>query len=197
VLQLLKSKKVPAPYIPAVVASVGGAWRGSVRTEAASFLPNQGPKASVKMPTMAELAALKPVANNGQVIFSRVCATCHVVGTTGHEFGPKLTEIGTKLPKEEILKSILHPSAGIAFNYEGWELKMKDGSTLSGIVSSKTETDVDLRFPGGNKMSLKRNDIQSMKMVKESLMPEGLHQALSPQEMADLLEFLKNQRRKA
>jgi hypothetical protein len=46
-------------------------------------------------------------------------------------------------------------------------------------------------------MSLKRNDIQSMKMVKESLMPEGLHQALSPQEMADLLEFLKNQRRKA
>jgi putative membrane-bound dehydrogenase-like protein len=197
VLQLLKDKKVPAPYIPAVVTSVSGAWRGSVRTEAESYLPNSTAKASKKMPTIAELAALKPVVENGRTVFSRVCATCHVVGSTGYEFGPALTEIGTKLPKEEILKSILHPSAGIAFNYEGWELKMKDGSTLSGIVSSKTESDLDLRFPGGNKMSLKRSDIQNMKMLKQSLMPESLHQNLSAQEMADLLEFLRNQRRKA
>lgn len=197
VLQLLKSKKVPQEYVPAIVASVSHAWRGSVRSEAASYLPKTAGKAVTKMPTMSELTALKANAAAGQTIFSRVCATCHMVGTAGNDFGPKLTEIGTKLPKEEILHAVLHPSDGIAFNYEGWEIKMKDGSTLSGIISSKTESDVELKLPGGSKMTLKRTDIQSMKQSKTSLMPEGLHQGLTPQEMADLLEYLKNQRRKA
>ena len=197
VLQLLKSKKVPQNLIPAVVASISGAWRGSIRTEAASYLPNQVAKTQVKMPALNELTALQAKPENGRTIFSRVCATCHMVGTTGFEFGPKLTEIGTKMPKEELLRSILHPSAGIAFNYEGWELKMNDGSTLSGIIASKTENDVELRFPGGNKMLLKRSDIQSMKKLNVSLMPEGLHQSMTPQELADLLEYLKNLKRKA
>ena len=196
VLALLKSKKVPQPYIPAVVASVSGAWRGSIRTEAASYLPNNAAKTETKIPTLNELAALKANAVNGKAIFSRVCATCHMVGNTGSDFGPKLSEIGTKMPKEELLRSIVHPSAGIAFNYEGWEIKLKDGSTLSGIISSKTETDVDLKFPGGNKLTLKRSDIQNMKKLNESLMPEGLHQSMTQQELADLLEFLKNQQRK-
>jgi putative membrane-bound dehydrogenase-like protein len=196
VLLLLKSKKVPAEYIPAMVASVSGAWRGSVRTEAASYLPNNTAVASVKMPTAAEVMSLKVNAENGKAIFSRVCATCHMVGTAGNHFGPTLTEIGTKMPKEELLRSILQPSAGIAFNYEGWELKMKDASVLSGIISSKTESDVELKFPGGNKMNVKRNSIQSMKKLNESLMPEGLHLSMSLQELADLVEFLKNQQRK-
>ena len=42
VLEILKAKKVPAGLIPDVVSSVSGAWRGSVRTEAASYLPNHG-----------------------------------------------------------------------------------------------------------------------------------------------------------
>jgi putative heme-binding domain-containing protein len=197
VLALLKSKKVPQEYIPAIVSSVSNAWRGSIRTEAASYLPNNPTKAQTKIPTIAELAAMKVSPENGKAIFNRACGTCHMVGNTGYEFGPKLTEIGTKMPKEELLRSIVHPSAGIAFNYEGWELRMKDGSTLSGIISSKTESDVDLRFPGGNKMSVKRSDIQSMKKMNESLMPEGLHQSMTQQELADLVEFLKNQKKKA
>lgn len=197
VLQLLKSKKVPEEYVPALVSSVSNAWRGSIRSEAASYLPNSVAKTGTKAPTMAELARLKAVAANGQTIFSRLCATCHMAGASGNDFGPKLSEIGTKLPKEEILQAIVHPSAGIAFGYEGWELKMKDGSTLSGIVASKTENEVELRFPGGNKMTVKRSDIQSMKKLDASLMPEGLYQSMKPQELADLLEFLKNQKRKA
>lgn len=197
VLQLLKTKKMPQEYIPALVASVSGAWRRSVRSEAASYLPNKSKNLVAKMPALAELTALKAVPANGQSVFSRVCATCHMAGPTGNEFGPKLTEIGTKMPKEEILRSILHPSAGISFNHEGWEVKLKDGSTLTGIIASKTENEIDLRFPGVNKMTLKRSDIVSMKKMKESLMPEGLYQAMTQQELADLLEYLKGLRRKA
>ena len=197
VMLLLKTKKVPQDYIPAIVSSVSGAWRGSIRTEAASYLPGKVVKTQTKIPALDVLVALKANPVNGKTVFNRVCATCHMIGNTGFEFGPKLTEIGTKMPKEELLRSIVHPSAGIAFNYEGWELTLKDGSTLTGIVSSKTETEVELRLPGGNKMNLKRSDIQTMKKLNESLMPEGLHQSMTQQELADLLDFLKNQRRKA
>ena len=52
--------------------------------------------------------------------------------------------------------TIVHPSEGIGFGYEGWEIKMKDGSVLTGIIASKTETDIDLKFPGGATSILKQ-----------------------------------------
>ena len=61
VLEILKAKKVPAELIPDVVASVSGAWRGNVRAEAASYLPDaQKNKNMQPAPTIQELLALKP-----------------------------------------------------------------------------------------------------------------------------------------
>ncbi|MBD0295793.1 MAG: dehydrogenase, partial [Flavisolibacter sp.] len=108
----------------------------------------------------------------------------------------KLSEIGSKLPKESLLEAILYPSAGIAFGYEGWELKMKDGSTQTGIIASKTESDIDLKYPGGNKAHIKGSEVQSIKQLKESLMPSGLYQTMTTQELADLLEYLANAKKK-
>ena len=121
---------------------------------------------------------------------------CHQVGNEGFGFGPALTEIGSKLPKEGQLEALLHPSAGIGFGYEGWDLTMKDGSKLSGIIASKTETDIDLRLPGGNKQSIKTADVKSMSKLQESMMPDGLDQAMSAQELADLLEYLDRLKKK-
>jgi len=197
VLEILKAKKVPAALIPDVVASVSGAWRGSVRSEAATYLPDHGTnKNSKPAPTMQELAALHPNADDGRKMFTNVCSTCHQVGNIGNNFGPKLTEIGSKLPKEGLLDAIVHPSDGISFGYEGWQLKMKDGSTLSGIISSKTETDIDLKLPGGMNRSIKTSDVLAMTEMKESMMPEGLYQSMSSQDLANLLEFLEAQKRK-
>ena len=58
-----------------------------------------------------------------------------------------------KLSKDGLWEAILHPSAGISFGYEGWDLKMKDGTQYSGIISSKTETDIEIKMPGGLKKS--------------------------------------------
>ena len=88
------------------------------------------------------------------------------------------------------MESIVHPSAGISFGYEGWQLKMKDGSTLSGVITSKTETDINLKFPGGIIKEIKTADITTMSKMKESMMPEGLYQNMSTQDVANLLEYL-------
>ncbi|WP_423146712.1 PVC-type heme-binding CxxCH protein [Rubrolithibacter danxiaensis] len=197
VLTLLKNKKVPASLIPPVVAGVSGAWRKSVRDEAASYLPNsKQASANRKAPTMKELAALKANAANGQAVFKKACSVCHQVAGQGNDFGPKLTEIGSKLPKEGLLEAIVHPSSGISFGYEGWQINMKDGSAQTGIIASKTETDIDLKFPGGAKQHLKTADVKSMKELKESMMPDGLDQTMSKQELADLLAYLSSLKKK-
>ncbi len=197
VLLILKNKKVPAELIPDVVASVSGAWRGAIRTEAASYLPDSGKSATDKpAPSMKELLALKPNAEEGKKIFSANCNVCHQVNNVGNDFGPKLSEIGSKLPKEGLLEAIVHPSAGIGFGYEGWELKMKDGSTLSGIFASKTETDIDIKFPGGTRRQLKTSDVKSMTQMKQSMMTEGLYNTMSAQDLANLLEYLEGLKKK-
>ena len=197
VLQILKLKKVPAVLIPDVVAGVSNSWMESVRSEAASYLPKKSGSAdNKKAPSMSELAALKGNAVEGERVFSNSCNLCHQVNDLGYDFGPKLTEIGSKLPKEGLLASIVNPSAGIGFGYEGWELKMKDGSTYSGIFASKTETDIDIKFPGGARKQLKTSDVKSMTAMKQSMMPEGLYQNMSTQDMANLLEYLSGLKKK-
>ncbi|GAC1424504.1 MAG: hypothetical protein NVSMB67_24940 [Flavisolibacter sp.] len=196
VLALLKAKKVPEQLIPEVVASVQQAWQKSVRAEAAAYLPNTVKQAEKKIPTMAEILKLKANASNGKEVFTNKCAMCHQVINEGTDFGPKLTEIGSKYPKEGLLKSIVYPSAGISFGFEGYEIKLKDGSTQTGIIASKNETDIDLKLIGGSKQHIKTSEVKSMNQLKISMMPDGLTQNMSAQDLANLLEYLQSLKRK-
>ena len=197
VLQILKNNQVPSELIPDVVASVSGSWRESVRKEANQYLPKPAVVDDVvKIPTIDELNALKAVAANGKAVFASNCAVCHKVNNEGYDFGPKLTEIGSKYAKDGMLKAIVYPSEGISFGYEGWVLKMNDGSETMGIISSKTKTDIELKMPGGSVQKIKLASVKSMEQMKTSMMSAGLHTAMSQQEMADLLAYLDGLKRK-
>lgn len=75
-------------------------------------------------------------------------------------------------------------------------MELKDGSTLVGIIASKTEDEIELKLAGGNKRTIKQADIQSRKQLDISLMPEGLYQQMEIQQLADLLEYLSSLRKK-
>ena len=190
VLELLKNKKIPASLIPDVVDGVSQAWRGSVRSEAQSYLPGYDSLANKKAPGIEELRAMKANALNGKTVFMNSCSLCHQVNNEGYDFGPKLTEIGSKLPKDGLWETIVRPSAGISFGYEGWDITLKDGTKYSGIISSKTETDIELKLPGGIKKQLKTSNISSLKEMRTSMMPDGLYRNMKEQDIADLLEYL-------
>lgn len=144
-----------------------------------------------------ELTARKANAAKGKAVFARTCFVCHQVNGAGLDFGPKLSEIGSKLPKEALLDNIVNPSNGINFGYETAEISMKDGSMVTGIVFSKTETEVDVKYPGGTTEKLKASDVKSIKELKTSLMPEGLDKTMNKQELADLLEYLSSLKKKS
>jgi putative heme-binding domain-containing protein len=196
VLELLKAKKVPADLIPLIVQSVSGAWRKAVRDEAARYLPGSAQTAALKLPDIKTINALKGNALTGKIVFSKFCFTCHQVNKEGNDFGPPLSEIGSKYPKEGLLTSILKPSEGIGFGYEGWQMELKDGSSIVGIIASKTEDEIELKLAGGNKRTIKQSEIQSRKQLDISLMPEGLYQQMETQQLADLLEYLSSLKKK-
>ncbi|WP_020604258.1 PVC-type heme-binding CxxCH protein [Spirosoma spitsbergense] len=196
VIALLKSGAIKGDYKVTAVQGVSGAWRKNIRKEAAAFLDSNPTAEGKKLPGMNELLAMNGDASKGLSVFKNNCSTCHQVNGEGMDFGPKLSEIGSKLPKEGQYLAILHPDAGISFGYEGWEVKFKDGSSMTGIVSSKTETDLQMKFPGGVVQNYKMADVVSMKELDSSMMPSGLQEAMSTQEMVDLVDYLSSLKKK-
>lgn len=197
VLQLLKDKKIPAQLIADAVDGVKGAWRQSIRREAGQYLPEAGENnVAKKAPSLQQIQALPAHTAEGAKIFTATCSVCHRVNNTGYDFGPDLTEIGSKLPQEGLYEAIVRPSEGISFGYEGREIMMKDGSIVSGIISSKTETAIELKFPGGIKKQVKTADVKSIKEMKASMMPGQLYAGMSAQDMANLLGYMKTLRKK-
>ena len=73
---------------------------------------------------------------------------------------------------------------------------MNDGSTLTGIISSKTETDIDLKFPGGSLQKIKTSDVKKVKELPESMMPANMFETMTKQELADLLAYLSSLKKK-
>src|SRR4029079_12241517 len=73
----------------------------------------------------------------------------------------------------------------IAYNIE-----TKDGRSLTGVVSAETGTTITLVQGGGTVEKILRSDIQEIHASGLSMMPEGLEQSLSPQDLADLIAYL-------
>lgn len=195
VLVLLKEGKIAGELKSAAVQGVSGAWRKAVKVEAAKYMQEEGTVAK-KHPALKELITMKGNVAKGKDVFAMYCSVCHQVNADGMDFGPKLSEIGDKLPKEAIYAAIFDPSAGIGFGYEGFEVTLKDGSTVTGIVSSKTETDLLLKFPGGATQEYKMSQVKSIKQMKDSMMPAGLQDAMSTEELVNLVEYMTSLKKK-
>lgn len=196
ILELLKNNQIEKNYVASAVQGVSGAWRRSVRTEAAGYLGTASAAEGKKLPPISQLIALKGDPRSGLGVYQRACATCHMINDEGMDFGPKLSEIGSKLPKEGQYLAILHPDAGVSFGYEGWEVRFKDGTSMMGIIASKTETDLQLKMPGGTVMNFKMADVKGLKQTEGSMMPAGLAETMSQQELVDLVEYLMTLKRK-
>jgi putative heme-binding domain-containing protein len=139
---------------------------------------------------IARLAKKTGDPTKGRIAFQKLCFACHKADDIGIDFGPALTEIGSKLPKSELYLSILNPNAGVSFDYEGWILNLKDGTQTAGIIQSETDDEIVLRMIGGVRQTFAKKTIRSREKMKTSLMPPGLHLAMKEQELVDLVEFL-------
>ena len=166
-----------------------------IKAEAAKVLPLPQGQNAQPLPPMADLLKMKGDTANGAKIFSSQtvgCASCHQVKGQGVDFGPNLSEIGSKLGKDALLEAILDPSAGISFGYEAFQLQLKSGDEAYGLIVSDSADEVAVKAVGGIVTRYKKSDVVKREQMKLSIMPIGLQQTMTPQELVDLVEYLSS-----
>jgi putative heme-binding domain-containing protein len=187
ILAAARTGKLPESVKTAAAGALATSTDEAVRAAAAVVFNMPG---AVNLPPVAELVKKPGDAAKGHTVFLTYCFSCHKVGDLGVDFGPALSEIGSKLAREALYDSILNPSAGISFGFEGWELKMKDGNNYVGMIASETDTEIALKVPGGIIVKSARNAIASRDKMKVSLMPPNLHTVMTEADLVNLVEYL-------
>jgi putative heme-binding domain-containing protein len=127
----------------------------------------------------------------GKKLFTARCAACHTLHATGGTVGPDLTPF-KRDDSAHLLLHIVNPSAEIREGYENQIVITADGRTLTGIVVEKDASVVVLRIADGQRVVLPRDNIDEMRVTGVSLMPEGLLEGLSDQEVRDLFAYLRS-----
>jgi putative membrane-bound dehydrogenase-like protein len=138
----------------------------------------------------AKVAELPPAAARGSTIFGNNCASCHAFRNSGHAVGPNLAEFAGK-PVEDFVAAIVDPNAALEPKFAAYEVEMRDGRSFHGVVRGETATSLTIAQANGVEEKVLRSDLKELKASTLSLMPEGLEQAMSPQDMADLIAWLK------
>lgn len=187
---LLEENQLPYELGEVGASQLMQEWRAGYRTVASRYL-NVEEKQSQHAP-IHELVRKEGKLALGQKMYLNHCSNCHQVDSAGINFGPSLTEIGSKLSKDALYASILHPSAGISFGYEGWLLSLKDGSKVQGYITSRTDDAIDLKLMGGMVVSYAKADITNMERQEQSLMTEGLAKLMSEEELVSLVTYLSS-----
>jgi putative membrane-bound dehydrogenase-like protein len=188
-LELAKNKKIPADLETTAAGVFQTMWRASMRDEAAKYLTLPGNKEGNPLPPVSVLVERKGDVSKGKTAFSVVCANCHTVNGEGVNFGPDLGEIGSKLSREAMYTSILYPDQGISFGYEGYIIKLRDGSSAFGRIVSETSDKIEMQYIDQTQ-TVNKADVTSKTKLPNSLMPANLQSQLTEDELVDLVEYL-------
>ncbi len=146
---------------------------------------------------LEDLQELPGDVRRGQQIFNSpntACATCHAIGYLGGRVGPDLTSIGQVRTRRDLLEALVFPSASYVRNYEPVIVTTRDGQDYSGVISEQDDQELLLTTGAETSLRIARAEVVSMRPGTVSIMPSGLTEQLSLQELADLLGFLTNTR---
>ena len=122
-----------------------------------------------------------------------MCQACHLIQGQGSNIGPNLSGAGA-MGTEALLRNILTPNAAMEPGYRIYRVEMKNGDIHEGFLMSDDKDAVVLRMPGTEDRRISRRDVTRGTFLRRSLMPEGLLDAMQPQDVSDLFAYLKTLR---
>ena len=167
---------------------------GTKRDFLEGFLPHDGADRKLGAnPRPRSILALSGNADRGKELFAAEklqCTKCHQIAGKGIVLGPNLDMIGKTRSRELLLESLLEPSKRIEQAYVSQVVVTTDGKSVTGIVTKNGNTTVHLKQADGAEIVVMTADIETMKPSRESMMPAGLLAELTPQQAADLVEYL-------
>ena len=125
----------------------------------------------------------------GRAIFQQSCANCHVLFGQGANVGPDLTGSNRK-QLDYLLENIIDPSASVGAEFRTTLFSLDDGRVLSGVIRQQSERTITIRTAQDD-VTIERSRIEATKPTNASLMPEGLLQNLSADQIRDLVAYLQ------
>lgn len=131
----------------------------------------------------------------GQAVFNSprtACVLCHKIGYGGGLLGPDLTAIGKIRSERELLEAVMYPSAAIVRGYETVVATTRSGESHSGILKLESADELVLATGPESELRLARAQVTDLQPGAVSAMPPGMDVVLTPQELADLVAFLKS-----
>lgn len=165
----------------------------AIRTRALKTLPQ--PSAGADMATearrLAGAARLPGVAPRGRELFAERCLACHAVRGQGNAVGPDLAVFATK-PFGEFLAAVVDPNAAVDPRHAGQTVETTDGLEWTGVVAEASDQALTLLLPGGHRERIPRDSIRRQAPLGRSIMPEGLTDGWTPQQIADLFAWIRN-----
>jgi putative heme-binding domain-containing protein len=170
-----KAPPAPAPFVPVVVRQFQKAW--TIADFDGEF---------------AKVAKGRNLARGKEIYASTQCASCHHFGTEGGNIGPDLTGVGGRFQPRDILEAIIDPSKAISEQYASFVFTMKDGQMAVGQVANETNFYYDIiedPIRGAHRQVGKSN-LAKKEVNPVSLMPPGLINVLTKDEVLDLLAYL-------
>ena len=165
------AQQVGAPIVP----SYG-------RTRASPFI----------VESLAAVVKTKGDAKRGGEIYRRAelaCVSCHRIGDDGGKIGPSLDAVGSAQPLEFIIGTVLEPQREVKEGFETIKITTKKGTELIGIIVAGNASELTLRDPAGAEHVVAQADIAKREHIG-SLMPAGLTDNLSPEDLRDLFAYL-------
>ena len=143
----------------------------------------------------ALLAEPGDAASGRRLFFGHVgpqCSACHRHGGRGGQVGPELTNLASQSTREQVIRSIMDPSAEVAPHYQPYVLTTTDGETRVGLRLPKGGDDgVEVYADAsGRRYKIKSEEIEFRKSSEISIMPAGLEKSLTIEDLRDLVTFL-------
>ncbi len=131
----------------------------------------------------------KPDIAVGKALYKEHCATCHKLFGEGGELGPNLTGY-ERSNLDFMLQSMVDPSAGIREEFTQFQVVTEDGRVLTGLLTDQTPLAITIKSADNKTTVLPRDEVEILQGMQTSLMPEGLLQRLSDEQVIALMQYL-------
>ena len=196
VVAALRASKASRSLRPDIVKTRLAGFGPDVRKEAEELLAKLHPDAAAQQQRLENVLSTLPAGDvrRGQALFNSTttaCASCHAVGYRGGKLGPDLTRIGGVRTERDLLESVLFPSASFVQSFEPVMVQTAAGEWHAGVLRRSDEKEVVLATGPEQEVRIAQPDVKELRPGVVSVMPDGLGEQLKPQDLADLITFLK------
>ncbi|MGV3661693.1 MAG: PVC-type heme-binding CxxCH protein [Prosthecobacter sp.] len=191
-LDALESKRItPAQLSTAAKATLGRQKTPALAERIAKLIGDGGSSNRKEVITKyATVMTINGDAARGAKIYEAACMVCHRHKDRGNDVGPNLGTI-QGWTAEQIITNVFDPNREVSPNFALYIVETNDGRTLTGLIASETGGNLTLKRADGGTDTVLRSEIKSLTSPGISLMPEGLEAAITPQQMADLIAYLR------